>query len=259
MNQGEVRCCCALSHGHPSALSAAHARPTHGRLLRARAAVVDDCRSGRALARRVRRRFVRSRDTRLGLVLRLCSRGRRRGAPCVPGARVARAVDRDRRSACRCYAAGNLLWALWLEHLAEPPIPSVSDGLWLALYPGQLHRARLAGARAATGACAAGVWLDGIVAGLGIGAVGAAIVFRPVLDAATGGALAVATNLAYPIGDLLLAPSSWACSPCGAGGSTAAGRCWARASSCSASATRSTCWPSHPGRSTRARSRTSSI
>jgi diguanylate cyclase (GGDEF)-like protein len=49
------------------------------------------------------------------------------------------------------------------------------------------------------------VWLDGIVAGLGIGAIGAAIVFPPVLHAATGGTLAVATNLAYPVGDLLLA------------------------------------------------------
>src|SRR5919201_4171582 len=51
----------------------------------------------------------------------------------------------------------------------------------------------------------AGVWLDGIVAGLGIAAGGAAIVFKPVLDSASGSAVAVATELAYPIGDLLLA------------------------------------------------------
>ena len=102
------------------------------------------------------------------------------------------------------YGMGNLLWALWLQQIPSPPIPSVSDGLWLALYPasylGLVWLARTGHRRVP-----AGVWLDGIVAGLGIGAVGAAIVFRPVLHAATGGALAVATELAYPIGDLLLA------------------------------------------------------
>jgi diguanylate cyclase (GGDEF)-like protein len=51
----------------------------------------------------------------------------------------------------------------------------------------------------------AGVWLDGIIAGAGLAALGAALVFRPVLASATGGTVAVATELAYPIGDLLLA------------------------------------------------------
>jgi hypothetical protein len=70
--------------------------------------------------------------------------------------------------------------------------------LWLSLYPaayaGVVWLARSRGA----GRAPAGVWLDGIVAGLGIAAIGAAIVFRPVLATATGSALAVTTNLAYP-------------------------------------------------------------
>ncbi|MDX6225105.1 MAG: hypothetical protein QOE64_1481, partial [Frankiales bacterium] len=102
------------------------------------------------------------------------------------------------------YGAGNLLWALWLEHLAEPPIPSVSDILWLSLYPasyiGVVWLARTKGRHAS-----AGVWLDGVVAGLGVAAIGAAVVFHQVLQAATGNAVAVITNLAYPVGDLLLA------------------------------------------------------
>jgi diguanylate cyclase (GGDEF)-like protein len=102
------------------------------------------------------------------------------------------------------YAIGNLLWALWLEHVASPPIPSVCDGLWLALYPAS-YVGLVVLARVGHRRVPAGVWLDGIVAGLGICAAGAAIVFRPVLDSATGGTLAVATNLAYPVGDLLLA------------------------------------------------------
>jgi diguanylate cyclase len=102
------------------------------------------------------------------------------------------------------YAAGNLLWAFWLEHLPNPPIPSVSDALWLSFYPfAYVGMAWLALTRSRR--ASAGVWLDGIVAGLGITAVGAVLVFRPVLQAATGGTLAVATNLAYPVGDLLLA------------------------------------------------------
>jgi diguanylate cyclase len=102
------------------------------------------------------------------------------------------------------YGFGNLLWALWLEHVEEPPIPSACDALWLSLYPlvyvGVVWLARGGAKRAG-----AGVWLDGIVAGLGISAVGAAIVFQHMLETATGDTLAVVTELAYPIFDLLLA------------------------------------------------------
>jgi hypothetical protein len=51
----------------------------------------------------------------------------------------------------------------------------------------------------------ANVWLDGAIAAIGLAAIGAAIVFRPVLAGASGGPLEVATELAYPIGDMLLA------------------------------------------------------
>jgi diguanylate cyclase (GGDEF)-like protein len=103
------------------------------------------------------------------------------------------------------YAAGNLLWSLWLGHLRNPPFPSVSDGLWLSLYPlsyaGIVGVARFAGDRRVP----AGVWLDGVVAGAGLAALGAALVFRPVLATVSGSPVAVATELAYPIFDLLLA------------------------------------------------------
>ncbi len=102
------------------------------------------------------------------------------------------------------YAAGNVVWGIWLNHLESPPFPSVSDALWLSLYPmsylGLVGLARDRGRKVP-----AGVWLDGIVAGLGIAAIGAALVFGPVLRSATGPAAAVVTNLAYPVVDLLLA------------------------------------------------------
>ncbi len=47
---------------------------------------------------------------------------------------VARAVARA-RGRLPSYGAGNLVWALWLEHVAAPPIPSICDVLWLSLYP----------------------------------------------------------------------------------------------------------------------------
>src|ERR671939_424343 len=81
--------------------------------------------------------------------------------------------------------------------------PSAADPLWLALYPGAyativlLVRHRIQRADA-------GPWLDGLVAGLATTALGAAFVFRPVLDAATGGTATVATTLAYPLSDVTL-------------------------------------------------------
>ncbi|MCW3006736.1 MAG: diguanylate cyclase/phosphodiesterase [Solirubrobacterales bacterium] len=102
------------------------------------------------------------------------------------------------------YGLGNVLWNLWIGRWADPPIPSICDGLWLALYPASYVGIALL-AREPGRRLPAGVWLDGVIAGLGISALGAALVFGPVLDAATGGIAAVATNLAYPIADLLLA------------------------------------------------------
>src|SRR3977135_1692192 len=33
------------------------------------------------------------------------------------------------------YGVGSVLWAVWVEPLPEPPIPSICDGMWLTLYP----------------------------------------------------------------------------------------------------------------------------
>ncbi len=102
------------------------------------------------------------------------------------------------------YGLGNVLWAAWIEHLPNPPIPSICDGMWLTLYPacyiGILGLARVRERRVP-----ARIWLDGIVAGLGVAAIGAAIVLRPVLASVSGNTAAVITEMAYPICDLLLA------------------------------------------------------
>ncbi|HWF52936.1 MAG TPA: EAL domain-containing protein [Solirubrobacteraceae bacterium] len=103
------------------------------------------------------------------------------------------------------YALGNVLWSFWIGRLTNAPIPSICDALWLTLYPlsyaGIVGIARVRGQKRMP----AGVWLDGIIAGAGLSAVGAALVFEPIFASATGSSVAVATELAYPIGDLLLA------------------------------------------------------
>jgi diguanylate cyclase (GGDEF)-like protein len=102
------------------------------------------------------------------------------------------------------YGLGNVLWAAWVEHLPNPPIPSVCDAMWLTLYPccyiGVLGLARVRERRVP-----ARVWLDGVIAGFGVVAIGAAIVVRPVLASVSGNTAAVITEMAYPICDLLLA------------------------------------------------------
>ena len=48
------------------------------------------------------------------------------------------------------------------------------------------------------------LWVDGVVAALAVASLSAALVFETVLDNVEGQALEVATNLAYPIGDMIL-------------------------------------------------------
>ena len=102
------------------------------------------------------------------------------------------------------YGLGNVLWAAWVEHLPNPPIPSICDGMWLTLYPccyiGVLGLARVRERRVP-----ARIWLDGVIAGFGVVAIGAALVVRPVLASVSGNAAAVITEMAYPICDLALA------------------------------------------------------
>lgn len=102
-----------------------------------------------------------------------------------------------------CWAAGDIYWTLTLSNLASPPVPSWADAGYLAFCPFaftgilSLVRQRLRDVPKALAA-------DSAAAVLAAGAVGAALVLEPVFAHSDGGTLAVATNLAYPIWDLLL-------------------------------------------------------
>lgn len=104
------------------------------------------------------------------------------------------------------YGLGNVLWAAWIEHLHHnnPPIPSICDGMWLMLYP-SCYIGILGLAHVRERRVPARMWLDGVVAGLGVAAIGAAIVLRTVLASVSGDTAAILTEMAYPLCDLLLA------------------------------------------------------
>jgi two-component system, cell cycle response regulator len=101
------------------------------------------------------------------------------------------------------WTAGDLYWIFFLRDDATVPFPSISDAFYLGFFPPAyvsfvlLLRSRL-------GDVPRSLWLDGLIGGLTVSALGAALVFQAVLDSTEGSPLAVATNLAYPLGDLLL-------------------------------------------------------
>ena len=101
------------------------------------------------------------------------------------------------------WTLGDLVWTVWLDHVASPPYPSVADGLYLTLYPTTYIALTLL-MRTHFRHAGAALWLDGAVVGLALAAVGAEIVFPAVVATAQGSAAAVAVNLAYPVGDLML-------------------------------------------------------
>ena len=102
------------------------------------------------------------------------------------------------------WSAADMYYELVLVKLEAPPYPSISDAGWLVFYPVcwgavvLLLRRRIREFHAS-------LWLDGIVAALGVAAVTAALVLPPILAMSLeGDPASVAVNLAYPVGDVLL-------------------------------------------------------
>jgi two-component system, cell cycle response regulator len=100
-------------------------------------------------------------------------------------------------------AAGEIYYSFAFGDSGTPPIPSIADLLYLLYYPMAyaglvlLVRQRIRAFRMST-------VLDGAIAATTTAAVVATLAFDVIVHGANGGAMAVATTLAYPIGDMVL-------------------------------------------------------
>jgi two-component system, cell cycle response regulator len=101
------------------------------------------------------------------------------------------------------WAAGEIYYSAVLATEMSPPYPSVADGFYLAFYPASyiglwlLVRGRLRQAPLSLA-------LDGLIAGLAVSAVTAAVILPPVLQSTGAAGPAAATTLAYPLADVLM-------------------------------------------------------
>ena len=95
---------------------------------------------------------------------------------------------------------GDVLFDFWYG--GNPPFPSAADVAYLLFYPllyvgiVLLLRRRIS--------FSATLWLDGLVAATAAAALGASVLVEVVVNSTHGSRLVVLTNMAYPIGDVLL-------------------------------------------------------
>jgi diguanylate cyclase (GGDEF)-like protein len=101
------------------------------------------------------------------------------------------------------FSTAELYYTFVLQSKAEIPYPSLADALYLGLYPFCFVGLLLL-ARCRSGRLPWMLWVDGLIVALGFTAVASALVYGRVLDGTGGDPLTVATNLAYPMSDVLL-------------------------------------------------------
>src|SRR5215212_59856 len=101
------------------------------------------------------------------------------------------------------WGVGDTIWTFFYVDDASPPYPCISDAFWLALYP-PVYAGFLLLLRSRAGGLRRSLWLDGVIGSLAVAALGTAFLFQAVLSATDGSKAAVATNLAYPLADLMM-------------------------------------------------------
>ena len=102
-------------------------------------------------------------------------------------------------AAMACWTFGELWYAIF-----EPETyPSMADLGYIAFYP-LLYVGIVLLLRSRARTIAGTLWLDGITAAVAAAALGAAIIVELVLEETSGSTSTVVTNLAYPLGDVLL-------------------------------------------------------
>jgi len=119
-------------------------------------------------------------------------------------------LRREERAAWLLLGLGVMAWVLgelyftavlWKD--VSPPVPSWADAGYLLLPP-LVFAGLVVLAHGRIRGLSKTLWADGLTAGLTAGAISAAVVLAPVVKALGSGQLAIATNLSYPVADLLL-------------------------------------------------------
>ncbi len=119
-------------------------------------------------------------------------------------------ADRARRAwmligaALISWGAADLWYSIAFWNLDVVPFPSIADAFWLLFYPLAMAGVLALAASQTRGERTGLSLLDGLIGALAIGSLGAAVVFGSIVEATGGSNLAIATNLAYPLGDLAL-------------------------------------------------------
>ena len=106
-------------------------------------------------------------------------------------------------SAMLMWALGDFALTFESRRGAAPTPPSTADFFYLMFFPLAYLAIGLMVRREEIRMVPA-LWFDGAIAGLGTAALCAAFAFHRIAEIAGGGASAVAINLAYPLGDVLL-------------------------------------------------------
>ncbi len=132
------------------------------------------------------------------------------GCAVLAGLRAALVRDRQRAGwtaiavALALFAAGNLAWTTYVQFMDPVPFPSLQDALFLPFYPVAYAGIVLLAHDALPRRGSSAIWLDGIIAALGVAALGAVTIIAMVDRANTGDRGDIATNFAYPVGALVL-------------------------------------------------------
>ena len=83
------------------------------------------------------------------------------------------------------WGIGDTVWTFTVANMANPPFPSYADVGFLSVYP-PAYAAILLLLRARIGRLHSSLWLDGVIGGLAVAAVGTAVVFQAVLKVLGG-------------------------------------------------------------------------
>jgi len=96
---------------------------------------------------------------------------------------------------------GDVLFDFWYG--GTPPFPSVADVAYLVFYP-LVYVGIVLLLRRRVSTFSPSLWLDGLMAATAAGALAASVLVQVVVNSTHGSQLVVLTNMAYPIGDVLL-------------------------------------------------------